>query len=102
MAQKRLLPYAKEDLPSSGGKTSVDAVFLVLVLLLLAVGLTMLYSASYAQSLYDTGYTISTKYLQKQAICAKNLTRSRKRLIIKSTSTKGVRSCFLKAEISRG
>ena len=70
MAQKRLLPYAKEDLPSSGGKTSVDAVFLVLVLLLLAVGLTMLYSASYAQSLYDTGYTISTKYLQKQAICA--------------------------------
>ena len=30
----------------------------------------MLYSASYAQSEYDTGYTISTKYLQKQAVCA--------------------------------
>ena len=30
----------------------------------------MLYSASFAQSQYDTGYTVSTKYLQKQAICA--------------------------------
>jgi cell division protein FtsW len=30
----------------------------------------MLYSASYAQSEYDTGYEISTRYLQKQAICA--------------------------------
>ena len=49
---------------------SIDFPFLVLVLLLLAVGLTMLYSASYAQSEYDTGYEISTKYLQKQAVCA--------------------------------
>ena len=48
----------------------VDIPFLVLVLLLLAVGLVMLYSASSAQSAYDTGYTVSTKYLQKQAICA--------------------------------
>lgn len=48
----------------------VDIPFLVLVLLLLAVGLIMLYSASSAQSAYDTGYTVSTKYLQKQAICA--------------------------------
>ena len=49
---------------------SVDIPFLVLVLLLLAVGLVMLYSASYAQSEYDTGYEISTRYLQKQAVCA--------------------------------
>ena len=49
---------------------SVDYPFLILVLLLLAVGLTMLYSASAAQSEYDTGYAVSTKYLQKQAVCA--------------------------------
>ncbi|MBP3684147.1 MAG: putative lipid II flippase FtsW [Oscillospiraceae bacterium] len=49
---------------------SVDYPFLFLVLLLLVVGLTMLYSASYAQSEYDTSYEISTKYLQKQAVCA--------------------------------
>ena len=49
---------------------SVDYPFLILVLLLLTVGLAVLYSASYAQSEYDTGYTISTKYLQKQGICA--------------------------------
>ena len=49
---------------------SVDYPFLILVLLLLIVGLTMLYSASYAQSEYDTSYEISTKYLQKQAVCA--------------------------------
>ena len=48
----------------------VDATFLILLLLLLAVGLGMLYSASSAQSQYDTGYTISTRYLQKQAACA--------------------------------
>ncbi len=50
--------------------TSVDIPFLVLICLWLAVGLVMLYSASYAQSEYDTGYTVTTKYLQKQAICA--------------------------------
>ncbi len=50
--------------------TSVDIPFLILICLWLAVGLVMLYSASYAQSEYDTGYTVSTKYLQKQAICA--------------------------------
>ncbi len=59
---------AKEDRRKKA--TGVDIPFLVLVLLLLAVGLIMLYSASYAQSEYDTGYTISTKYLQKQAVCA--------------------------------
>lgn len=48
----------------------VDYPFLLLVLLLLTVGLVMLYSASSAQSMYDTGYEISTRYLQKQAVCA--------------------------------
>lgn len=61
--------YAKEDRRISVGET-VDIPFLVLTLLLLAVGLVMLYSASSAQSQYDTSYTISTKYLQKQAVCA--------------------------------
>jgi len=49
---------------------NVDIPFLFLILCLLTLGLTMLYSASYAQSAYDTGYEITTKYLQKQAICA--------------------------------
>ena len=61
--------YANEDRRGQRGET-VDIPFLVLVLLLLAVGLTMLYSASFAQSEYDTGYEISIRYLQKQAICA--------------------------------
>ena len=61
--------YAKEDRRSLIGET-VDVPFLLLLLLLLTVGLVMLYSASSAQSQYDTGYTISTKYLQKQAVCA--------------------------------
>lgn len=37
----------------------VDPVFLTLVLALLALGLAVLYSASYAQSEYDTLYTVS-------------------------------------------
>ncbi|MBE6934008.1 MAG: putative lipid II flippase FtsW [Ruminococcaceae bacterium] len=61
--------HAKEDRRLLVGET-VDIPFLILTLLLLAVGLVMLYSASSAQSMYDTGYTISTKYLQKQAVCA--------------------------------
>lgn len=70
MAGQRIL-RAKEDrrlLRHAG--VSVDIPFLVLLLLLLAVGLVMLYSASYAQSEYDTGYTVSTRYLQKQGACA--------------------------------
>ncbi len=64
-------PYAKEDRRhNQKAATGVDIPFLILILLLLAVGLIMLYSASYAQSEYDTGYAISTKYLQKQAVCA--------------------------------
>ena len=66
--QKRL--YAKEDRHPLRMGEGVDIPFLILVLLLLAVGLIMLYSASFAQSEYDTGYTISTKYLQKQGVCA--------------------------------
>jgi len=60
--------YAKEDRRKIGA--TVDIPFLILVLLLLAVGLAMLYSASSAQSMYDTGYESSTRYLQKQAVCA--------------------------------
>ncbi len=61
--------HTKED-RRKNALPSVDIPFLVLVLLLLAVGLAMLYSASFAQSEYDTGYTSSTKYLQKQGVCA--------------------------------
>lgn len=60
---------AKEDTRMLTGE-NVDPIFLFLVLLLLTMGLIMLYSASFAQSQYDTGYTVSTKYLQKQAVCA--------------------------------
>ena len=69
MAAEKLL-YAKEERRRNPAGEKVDRPFLILVLLLLAVGLIMLYSASSAQSQYDTGYTISTKYLQKQAVCA--------------------------------
>ncbi len=61
--------HAKEDRRKFSG-AGVDIPFLILVLLLLSVGLLMLYSASSAQSEYDTGYEISTKYLQKQGVCA--------------------------------
>ena len=62
--------YAKDNRRFRIKGTGVDIPFLVLLLLLLAVGLTMLYSASSAQSQYDTGYTVSTRYLQKQGACA--------------------------------
>ena len=68
MAADRRL-YAKEDRRLRTVK-SVDIPFLVLVLLLLVVGLVMLYSASFAQSRYDTSYESSTRYLQKQGLCA--------------------------------
>ena len=60
--------HAKEDRRLRGA--GVDIPFLCLLLTLLGVGLAMLYSASYAQSLYDSEYTVSTRYLQKQAACA--------------------------------
>ncbi len=63
--------FAKEDrrrrLRTGEG---VDIPFLILLLTVLAVGLLMLYSASFAQSLYDTGGASSTRYLAKQAVCA--------------------------------
>ncbi len=59
---------AKEDRRNTGGE--MDKPFLALTLLLLALGLAALYSASSAQSAYDTGYAITTRYLQKQAVCA--------------------------------
>ena len=49
---------------------SVDIPFLVTLLLVLAVGLAMLYSASCVQSLYDTDNQSSVRYLEKQAVCA--------------------------------
>ena len=61
--------HAKEDRRANRGET-VDWPFLFLLLLLLTVGLIMLWSASYAQSEYDTGYTDSGRYLRKQAACA--------------------------------
>lgn len=66
--EKRL--HAKENRRRHPAGDTIDYPFLILVLLLLAVGLTMLYSASSAQSQYDTGYAISTRYLQKQGVCA--------------------------------
>ena len=69
MAAEKAL-YAKEDRRRYLAGEGVDIPFLLLVLLLLTVGLIMLYSASSAQSAYDTGYAITTKYLQKQAVCA--------------------------------
>ena len=72
MALQRKPLYAKENPSPKGsrGEERVDLPFLILVLLLLGLGLAMLYSASYAQSQYDTGYTQSTRYLQKQGLCA--------------------------------
>ena len=48
--------YAKEDRCPVGDRAreSVDIPFLVILLLLMTVGLVMLYSASYAQSQYDS------------------------------------------------
>lgn len=62
--------HAKENRRRFPAEGSVDYPFLILVLLALAVGLTMLYSASFAQSAYDTGYRSTTRYLSKQAVCA--------------------------------
>ena len=63
--------YAKEDRRlKNRAVQGVDPIFLALVLLLLAVGLVMLYSASFAQSRYDTNSQSSVRYLQKQGLCA--------------------------------
>ena len=72
MAVQRTTLYAKENRPAGALRRGeqVDLPFLILMLLLLTVGLIMLYSASFAQSEYDTGYISSTRYFQKQAVCA--------------------------------
>ena len=72
MAMQRNTLYAKENRPAGTLRRGerIDFPFLILVLLLLAVGLIMLYSASFAQSEYDTGYVSTTRYFQKQAVCA--------------------------------
>lgn len=71
MAAERFSLCAKENrrLTRQTGE-NVDFPFLLILLLLLGLGLLMLYSASYAQSEYDTGYTVTTRYLQKQGLCA--------------------------------
>lgn len=69
MAQAKSLP-AKENRRPKRADDNVDHLFLALILLILTVGLTMLYSASSAQSAYDTGYESTWKYLIKQAACA--------------------------------
>lgn len=62
--------YAKEERRLKKRGETVDIPFLALLLLVLAVGLTMLYSASCVQSLYDTAGKTSLRYLEKQGICA--------------------------------
>ena len=62
--------FRTKDDPSHGRDNGPDPVFLMLVLVLLTVGLVMLWSASAAQSEYDSGYTTSIRYFSKQAICA--------------------------------
>jgi len=69
MAKASRLPAKENRRPVFGVSESVDYPFLFLTLLLLTVGLIMLWSASYAQSEYDTGYTDSGRYLRKQALC---------------------------------
>ena len=70
MAVERNLHAKENRREKSPSGENVDIPFLCLILVLLTVGLVMLYSASSAQSQYDTGYTVSTKYLQKQGLCA--------------------------------
>lgn len=69
MAGQRIL-HGKEDRFWCPKGEGIDRPFLIILLVLLAIGLGMLYSASSAQSLYDTKYSVSTRYLQKQAACA--------------------------------
>ena len=70
MATEYRLPAKENRPPRLRRGEHVDYPFLLLVMLLLVLGLIMLWSASYAQSEYDTGYTDSTRYLKKQAACA--------------------------------
>ena len=56
MAARTMLHAREDRLRVESLPTKVDYPFLALVLLLLTVGLVMLYSASFAQSEFDTGY----------------------------------------------
>ena len=68
---KALRLSAKENRrPDFRAGEQVDFPFLCLLLLLLTLGLTMLWSASFPQSEYDTGYLDSGRYLRRQALCA--------------------------------
>ena len=68
---KALCLSAKENRrPDFRAGEQVDFPFLCLLLLLLTLGLTMLWSASFPQSEYDTGYLDSGRYLRRQALCA--------------------------------
>ena len=69
-AQKPLCAKENRRLKRIQAGESIDIPFLLILMVLLILGLTMLYSASYAQSQYDTSYTVSTRYLQKQGLCA--------------------------------
>ena len=64
------LRFRTKEGPACLREGKVDPVFLLLVLALLGLGLVMLWSASYAQSEFDSGYTESVRYLKKQAVCA--------------------------------
>ena len=68
-ALKQFRFHAKDN-PARRRVNSVDPVFLILVLVLLMLGLAMLWSASFPQSEFDSGYTESTRYLRKQMLCA--------------------------------
>ena len=63
--------HAKEDRRSALRRAGegIDILFFIILLVIFLVGLCLLYSASYAQSEYDTGYTDSTRYLMKQGAC---------------------------------
>jgi len=63
--------HAKEDrrLGFFRAGEGIDIPFFIILLVIFLVGLCLLYSASYAQSEYDTGYTDSTRYLVKQGAC---------------------------------
>ena len=70
MAAQRKLSAKENRRWGSPPVDTLDVPFLIILLILLAVGLMMLYSASFAQSMYDTGYESSVRYLQKQGVCA--------------------------------
>ncbi len=63
-------PAKENRRPRLGTDDHADFPFLFLTLLLLTMGLIMLWSASFPQSEYDTGYTDSGRYFRKQALCA--------------------------------